>query len=129
LASGKIGEYDKKVEKTQKCLKKWSFDIEFEEWKISKILNKNDTIEEEDASLLSSCLSSNNKIKIIDFSEAGLTDDNLEILLEGLKGTKVVHHIDFSHNLLTDQSVSQLMKFLAKTTTVKYLNRKTTTTT
>eukprot|EP01080_Neovahlkampfia_damariscottae_P007364 gene7364-11686_t len=122
LSSGKVGEYDKKIEKTLKCLKKWSFDIEDEEWKISKILNKGDLIDEGDANLLSSCLTSNNKIKVIDFSEAGLKDFTLEILLEGLKGTKVVQHLDLSGNALSDQSVTSLMKFISKSVTLKYLN-------
>lgn len=111
------------LEKVMPVLKKWNFDVNSEEWRISKVLNKGESPSNEEIDLISCVWEKNPVVKLIDFNGCSITDQGLTSISKYIKSSQSLIHLDLSNNKITDQGISKFAEVL-EVSHLKHINRK-----
>lgn len=111
------------LDKVMPVLKKWNFDVNSEEWRISKVLNKGESPTNEEIDLISCVWEKNSVVKLIDFNGCAITDQGVGSICKYIKSSTNLIHIDLSNNKISDQGINKFADIL-DVSHLKVINRK-----
>jgi Leucine-rich repeat (LRR) protein len=121
----KLKEQNMTLEEITKCenaLKKFHFDIEDQNWKISKALTRSAKFSEDEYLMLGACLDPNPIIRTIDISENNVSDLAISNLCQSINKAPNLTQLTLSGNAISSEGLVQLAKALKANKSIKILD-------
>lgn len=109
------------VDKVISALKKFSFDIESPQWKISKVLTKGAKFSDEDIMFLSLAMEGNPIITTIVLDDTPISEQAVSYIASAVNSTKTLTHIDLSGCNISDEGARNLANILKSNKTLRTL--------